>query len=481
MGEAVSWVDTSRGYPVLTVAGKPFLYLGTQLSPHRLRHFGWEWADMEKLFAAAAADNVTVLAIPLLWDWVEHTEGHFDWQVPDTFLDWGRKYGLRLEILWFGSNVCGKSLPPEGTPQWALDRFEKACGPDGSLYFADDFCYAAYKPTRFYKLDPCDEALLAAETGAVKATFDHIGEWQRAAGGDAVVVGAQILNEATCVKLFDSTGMNFPNLDRSYSKSAQCRWRTGGYTGAAAFNTDVFWEYLHGLSGAVKSSAHSVWCRVNLNKNYEGVDFARRLIEKNEAARAAGGTNIDFIGDDPYVDDAGEMFRFGGGLFATGQNLPMVMENDGAYPDTVKLIFNAMAGGAAYNIWELVSSGEPGWQTGFYAVDHATRTLAPKPHRDEIRGFFGMLRREGEHIAALRPSTGQIAWFNRDFAPGVHEVAKVGGVSVTYAAQSAGGGLAVHCGGYMALMSTGRAVFTVAGGEAVEVPPYGCARVDIDG
>ena len=473
----VSWVDVTSDHPVLMVEGNPFLYLGSQLSPHRLLHFGWEWADMERLFQLAAENHVTVLAVPLLWNWVEETRGQYDWNVLDTFLTWANRYGVRVEILWFGSNVCGKSLPPEGTPQWALDNFTKIKGPDGTLYLADDFCYASYRPTRFYKLDVCDANLLVAEACALRATFDHIGAWQADTGGPAVVIGAQILNEPTCVKLFDSTGINFPTLDRSYSDCANQRYAAGGYTASATFNRDMFWNYLNTLCTAVKQSAHPVWTRVNLNKNYEDADFVQSLIEKNEAMRVQNATNLDFIGDDPYADDPEAMFCFGKGMFATGKNLPMIMENDAAYPDTVRLIFNAMAGGSAYNAWELISSGDPAWQTGFYTVDHSEKRLIPKAHQQDVSSFFAMLRQAPEALAQLRADGGQIAYLNRAFLPNASENTIVGSIPLAYHATGAGGGIALVYREQLVLMSTQSATFRIQDSVEVAIPAFGCVKL----
>lgn len=439
----------------------PFFYIGTQLSPHRLLHFGWSWVDIEKLFKTASENHFTVLAVPVQWNWIEKEQNKYDWAILDQIIEYAIKYSIRLELLWFGSNVCGKSIVAEGCPAWALEQFEKVRGKKGELYYVDDFCYVSYENTRFYKLDICDPYLLKSEQLAILKTFNHIREYLDMKQYPNIIIGVQVLNEPTAIKLFDSTNVNIPDLDRSYSKYANKIWEENGYTDALIYNVDMLWHYINSLSESVKTSNYSVWTRVNLQKNYEGVEFNRRFVIKNETMRNQKMTNIDFIGDDPYTNDIKNTYDYGcNGIYNYGENLPMIMENGGEYENTDKLIFSALAGGAYYNIWELITSGETKWQTGFYYVNHSQKILHAKWHQTRIKNLIYMLRKDAFDLATLL-SGSKLIFFNHLFNYIYNQSNMLDGRKINYSTSFGGAGVAIARKDCIIFMSTAKANFSV--------------------
>lgn len=459
---AISYVELNGEKPTLVVDGNPFLYLGTQLSPHRLQYFGWKLADMEKLFQTAADNAFTVLAVPVLWNWIEPQENRFDWGVVDTFLDYAAKYAVRIELLWFGSDVCSVSDPSEGCPNWAIEKYELVQSSPGTLYTARDFNYVTYRYETFRKLDKCDRKLLAKERNTLGKMMDRVGERISCNGYSNVVIGVQLLNESTVCRMRDNAHAAVPDLTRSFSRSANERWESGGYTNPVVFNTEVWWSYLNGLGEAVKKSRYPVWTRVNCNKNYEGGDFVGKLVSKNESMRNATGTFIDFIGDDPYTTQEDWIYEYGRtSIFSAGSNLPMIMENSGRYEETDRLVFNAMAGNACYNIWELISSGDLEGETGFYWKNHRDKSIRPKWYQKNIRNLNGWLRRNWRNLATLRSNGTSLAYFNRLFQPICEQIAYVEGREVYFVTSDGAGGIVSADREGVVFMSTGEARFSI--------------------
>ena len=109
--QVISNVDTSlegtQKY-VLRVTGTPFYMTNIQLRLDLLR-YSEEWSmDLcEKLVAQVAADGFNTVSVPVHWYEVEPKKDRFDWTILDSYLKLVNKYGLKMEMLWFGANSGG--------------------------------------------------------------------------------------------------------------------------------------------------------------------------------------------------------------------------------------------------------------------------------------------------------------------------------------------------------------------------------------
>lgn len=59
---------------------------------------------------AAGFDDI---AVPVPWYWLEPNENAYNFSLLDTLLVNARKYDLNVQLIWFGSNVCGWSSVPD--------------------------------------------------------------------------------------------------------------------------------------------------------------------------------------------------------------------------------------------------------------------------------------------------------------------------------------------------------------------------------
>lgn len=443
----VTQVDTAGEKVTLRVDGKPFFYNGVQVSTHRLENkAGWSWAsnDMAVLFQTAARDGFTVITCPLLWSRIETAPDVFDWSALEKAIDHATTCGIKLEFLWYGSNLCGSY---NAVPKF-YDSFQKVLKRDGAISLHKNL----------YKYDLCDPRLLAREQALLTQVMDHIARYTSARRYPTTVIGMQVLNEPTVVTYEGGTSAT----DRSYSDCANRKWKTGGYTNATAFNTDVLWEYLEGLAKAIKQSSYPVWTRVNFCDIWEK-SIDEGVIAKNESERASGGTALDFIGNDPYTKRTKDIFRYctDSSRYNRGKNLVMVMENGGAYSNTDMLIFNALAGNGVYNIWELCDSGTGSLllgNQGLYTLE-ANRTLLPKKHVQSVRDFMTMINKDKHDLATLKAGGGRLRFFNRTFLRTFSGTETIHGQAITYASTNTGGGIVAAGPGRYVFMSTAAGSF----------------------
>ena len=403
----VSSVEYAGSRPTLIVDGRPFFYLGVQISPHRLMdRDGWSWEEIDALGAAAAESGFTVLGVPIRWSRIEPRAGRFDWTDVDSALELAHRHNIRLELIWFGSQVCSMSLESYGTPTFAITEFEQVLRPDRTPLTAAVRDEVYGRDTTATKLDVADQRLLAREAAVLRRLLGHVRSYVSAHELDNVLVGVDVLNEPTAVAIWGAD-----SLQRSHSDSAARLWEHRRSDDQVEANADLLFRYADGLARAVKQSDYQVWTRLNLYEALEGAEQARALLSRLERARADGSASLDFIGGDLYTRDADHIQRYcRDSPYASGGNFVMVMENGGHYENTPELILSAIAADGAYHIWEVCDS-MPTWPAGLYGVED--RRLVPKDHQPAVAATADVLRRMAPDLASKSVRAGELAVFNR--------------------------------------------------------------------
>lgn len=121
-------VAVERGASQLIVGGRPYLILGGELGNSSA---GTE-AQAEEILPRLAALHVNTVLMPVAWEQLEPTEGHYEFHLLDHWIAAARKQRMHLVLLWFGSWKNGFS---EYAPAWVkadTRRFPRAQGVDGS-------------------------------------------------------------------------------------------------------------------------------------------------------------------------------------------------------------------------------------------------------------------------------------------------------------------------------------------------------------
>jgi hypothetical protein len=458
---AVSYVDTTRStYDklVLMVDGKPFYHSGIQYRYDKLRYSrGWTDAQLKPVLRMVAEDGFNVVNIPIWWSKIETSKNNFSWTDVDRYVDWCREYGLKLEILWFGHDSTGLSVPIR-IPSYVMNDYQKVVRSDGTVLRKSGTGEPSEPAGGFVLLDKTDPNLLGREKYALSQLMNHLAAYDTS----HTVVGFQLLNEPNVSGLWDV------RIDRSYSSYSNNLWRSAGYTNADKFRSDVLLNYLSGLGQAIKQSDYVVYTRSN-PKGDAGV-------ADNEARRAQGVAYLDFFGYDPYTTSLDYVFNYSQDpLWAQGRNFPMIMENGAGGSTADVLKFNAVAGNTAYNVYAAVdpdaSSGSS--DNGLYNFNPTTKVVTRKAVSPKVAALNHLINKVGWDLASRRPvekGGTALQTFNRTAAASSNTTKTLGGQSVTYATSSGGQGIAIkRSSSEIAVLSTKAATYTLPGGTITGV------------
>jgi hypothetical protein len=448
----ISNVDTTESTydkSVLMVDGKPFYHSGVQFRYEKLKYTnGWTDAQLEPMLKMISDDGFNVVNIPIWWSQVESAKDTFSWTDINRYIDWCKKYNLKLEILWFGHESTGISMAAR-YPSYVANDYQYVLKSDGTRLSLNGN----------YLLDKTDPNLLSREKYVLGQVMNHIATYDT----DHTIVGMQVLNEPNV-----STMQWGASSDRSYSTYSTTKWNNGGYTDAAKFRKDVLLDYLTQLGKVIKQSNYSVYTRTNV------VGDAKPIAE-NETLRSQGTSYIDFFGNDPYTSSNDSIYSYGTDAFWTqGKNFPMIMENfeGNSIADINK--FNAIAGNSVYNLYASVdpdsSTGSSNY--GLYDFDPTTKALNRKTASTNVANLNAMLNKISKDLATKSPVEAggtKLQTFNRNATASVSNLTKaMGNLNVTFTTTSGGQGIAVkRSASEIALLSTKSATYTLPGSYGV--------------
>lgn len=343
----ISGVVTGKnGRRYLEVDGKPFLMLGAQLRTDFFRQLEKKsLADLDSYFELASRLNITVLQVPLTWRDVEPDKDDYRHEVIDAYIGYCEKYGLKLELLWFGSYMCGYSVAGY-LPDYVLQ--DKKTYPELNASAA----FEGWLGTHYY-LVPNSPKLMEREKSALAYAMNAINKYDKQHGGKKTVVGMQIENEPDMLATRHNQAHGYPPDDL---------W------------TPLI-NMLDQLGQVVKASPYPCYTRVNMTTTYP--DYIQK------SRHIASTTGIDLVGIDPYIDDLaaiGDQLQQLGGFPG---NFAHIAENGGEYANTDLLTLKALTMGGGYSVFEVVTTSHP------YLTDWTLRGVfnpdfTYKPHTQRI-------------------------------------------------------------------------------------------------
>lgn len=391
----VSYVDTSledsEKY-VLKVDDKPFYMTNVQLRLDKLRGYeGWSDDALEAVVRQAASDGFNTVSIPLFWREVEPVKGRFDWTVLDQYLDWCRKYELKMELLWF-------SFSSGGRIQW-LTRNDNVAETEWTLRVPDYVCdtkgnseFTIRRTEDPWTLDWNDMRLRERDRFVLSKVMEHVYEWDRRHGCPHTVIGVQLGNEAH------------------------------GHEHDVPAEAIV--DYTSYLGRAVKESDYPVWTRMNCV-----CWMTRDRLIANENKRMNGGTNIDFVGIDIYGTDADKVFGdMDGQLPHMGRNYTMIMEIDAKDPRTPFYQMAAIAGNKAFDYYNYaVVDGNSLYEDG------GGMTLKERPQIEYVRQRNRIIN-DANRLIATKAHGKSLFVYNRQGRESV--IAEPGMNGITYTSRS---------------------------------------------
>jgi hypothetical protein len=424
--EPVPSIEVTHRMPNLSVHQHPFIAIGVEVDfrnsivPDRL----------ELLYPHAAAMGCNTLFVPVLWSQVEQVPGRFNFGFVDRQLELAARHGLKLGLLWFGSNrggsLCFPNLPgtdgkPAGDtvqvpPDVFADRakYRRACRADGRP--ADSLC-------------PTCEATLDRERIAFRSFLRHLA----LADTDRTVVLIQVENE---VSTPETGRLRF--ADRCFCPVCTDRHARSGQTDRT-FGDRSYGDFVAALVEA-GAEEYPVPCYVNfVSTPRPGENIAYYLECAPRLASCA---------PDIYAGDTAS-FRRILRSFAVGRNVPLVAEtsSDTKDPSDRTVWYAVCEGGAVgFVLWAVdCAYGLGAWEDGYA---HRTPLVGPdgawSAQGFRIRDEFGVLGLVMGPLCRHR-GTDRLQWFVAEGAP-LSRPMTIPGVHGTIEVAADGRGLAVLTG-----------------------------------
>lgn len=304
----VSKLVTENNKTYVSVDGKPFPFLGAQIRLDALLNCDkMTINEVENYFKKAQELGLNCVQIPISWNMVEPKENKYDYSILNSILQFVNKYNLKMELLWFSTNMVGDSFSYL-IPQYVLQEYNKRFSRNDEGNFWN---YYGYQYTMI--LD--DEWVLERETKAITALFNHIRYWDSQNGDKHPVISAQIHNEP----------------------DALMRWRIDQkdlkYRDGTPLSKEKAWTMitnaLNTVGKAVKNSSYKVVTRVNLIYG-DGINpFPEATNARPKDVFDLQG--IDFIGVDAYKDNIKHLKNEVMAYASIAGNYALVAENKGSY------------------------------------------------------------------------------------------------------------------------------------------------------
>lgn len=443
----VSRICTTSGddKPYLEVGGKPFAVYGAQIRLDIFRSVDkLDWPSIEEYFALASRLGVNCVQVPCPWAFIEPKRDSWDFDAVDKVLGFANSHNLKVELLWFSTNMIGDSyswLVPTyilATPSIRLRRDD-----DGSWHGLYGYAYSLQMNSDF---------VLEREKNAVTRLFTHIREWDEANGNHHPVITCQVHNEPDALVRWRLAEKKISHKDGTRLTQKEA-W-------------DMTLKSLDVIGRTVKNSAYSVATRTNIISGNGVNDFPQTPGISPKDVYALEG--IDFVSFDPYMSEVDKIAYEVSQYASMLGNYPLVAENRGDYSNTASLMLVASALGGGYDIYDLATSkyitshSEPPFNSeGIYNSD-----FTPKPHVPLVQTLLSGLVAAGEDIALT--ATDDFAVFNvRTDTPqtSLSQTISTTGAELKFETSSGALAFVLDRGDRLIAFSTADAVLNVGGGS----------------
>lgn len=266
--------------------------------------------EMEDYFAIAQQTSLNTLELTVMWSSIEPEKDRYDFSGLDVYLDYAKKYGLKLNIEWYGSLVDGETHTANIPDYISEDTETYSC-------LMDLFDYANYGRCRI--MDWTDPDLLARESRALWEMMNHVYQWNQENEQYDPIVMVQI-------------GQGTDRFQR---------WRTEAYdvvtTSGETITQEQAWSmvytYLNELSKAVKFSAYKALTRVEFCEQTAVVNYVRD-VQKLEYVDIVSPTYLHEIsstknGIKSFADEYTDMFIINAENWASDANHRQILATFG--------------------------------------------------------------------------------------------------------------------------------------------------------
>lgn len=403
-----SKLETANGSSYITVGGKPYLMYGIQTRLDRAQNTFNVTTDIQfdtyikPYFEKTKELGFNTIIIPVKWRFVEPVKDEYSSMIIDKYYQYAEEFDLNVQLLWFGSDVCGFST---FAPSYILNDQE------------------TYSRHEKYKdvLDLSDMDTVEREIKAFSYLMDYL--YKNDTKGRTVAI--QIFNEA------NATASGGPGLDSNTdTESIDDRTWMGGQKKAVL-------NLMNALGMIVKTGPYRCVTRYNFityQCYYNGV-------RDNEVQEVLELSGIDIVGFDSYESFASDKFinklKLQGNLahfpeFGAGHQyaVPQVLVSIASGGATLLYQLKACDSDSGYDIFP-DKDNKWNYRTG---NEYKTKDSAGNPLYEaetaEYKAFNNMLYKIDEKLALC--DTDATAVFNQKRQTNVNETAKLGDLTVGF-------------------------------------------------
>ena len=376
---------TESNKPYLAYLGQPFLIIGGQIRLDGLINRGTgayappqgspqalSYEEIEQYFVEAKRFGLNTVQVPIDWRYLEVEEDVYDFTHLDHILRMSVDHALKLEILWFSTNMVGDTHSFH-LPDYIWQDEERF--PRMEAFINDQFLksYFSWMYGHVGHLVLDTPLLLEKERNVIHAMMDHIDGWNKENGYHYPVISVQVHNEA----------------------DGLLRWRVDQrnlHLHGEIVSKERIWEMtlnaLDNAGKAVKSSDYEIITRTNMTVSLGVSPFPQAPFASPLDVLALEG--IDIVGDDPYVEDPwiiSDTIR----QYSVLGNYPHIAENMGHYQSTPSLMLAAYQAGGSYAIYDFATPPFFTWMNAYYQSSYQmdqgvlNDDFSDKPHSELTR------------------------------------------------------------------------------------------------
>ena len=242
---------------IVNRANVPVLMQSSLLRTDLLKHaYFMKAEEMEDYFALAKETNLNFLDITIMWSEIETEKDVYSFNDLDCYLNFAKKYDLKLNIEWYGSFVDGETHDAN-MPKYIND--------DKETYplILDLFDFACYGRSKI--MDWNNKNLIEREQLALYSMMNHIYDWNHSNDLYDPVATVQIGQgidrfqrwRVTQYKVYDKEG-NLMSFDDAWQLS---------------------YHYLDEIGKAVKYSKYKTLTRAEFCEQNAVVNYVRKAAE----------------------------------------------------------------------------------------------------------------------------------------------------------------------------------------------------------